>query len=122
MLGVGQQVAGHSQDLVVDDGGAASDLAAGSGGGRALAGAGDDEFADELGQGGEDVEDESAAGGGGVQVLVQRGEADLALPDFLSAKIFRQPAAVRASIWRSIFCPLVNTRALALLVPCVSKG
>lgn len=39
----------------------------------------DDEFADELRQRRKDVEDESAAGGGGVQVLVQRGEADASL-------------------------------------------
>ncbi|MBB2742601.1 UNVERIFIED_ORG: hypothetical protein FHR35_002423 [Microbispora rosea subsp. rosea] len=50
--------------------------AAGASGGQALVGADDDEFADELREGGEDVEDEPAAGGGGVEVLMQRGEAD----------------------------------------------
>lgn len=55
---VGQQVTGGPDDLLGGD---------------------DDEFANELREHGEDVEDESAAGGGGVQVLVQRGEADAAL-------------------------------------------
>jgi hypothetical protein len=41
-------------------------------------GADDDEFADELGEGGKDVEDQPPAGGGGVELLVQGGEADLA--------------------------------------------
>ena len=45
--------------------------------GQALAGAGDDQFPDELGQGREHVEHQPPAWSGGVQVLVQRGEADL---------------------------------------------
>ena len=69
--------------------GSAESLPPGAGGVEALAGAFDDELADELCQCGEDVEDEPAAGGGCVEVLVERGEADL-------------PAA---------FCPPVETRA-----------
>jgi hypothetical protein len=37
---------------------------------------------DELGQRGKDVEDEPAAGRGGVEVLMQRGEPDLAFAQF----------------------------------------
>ncbi|GHA39030.1 hypothetical protein GCM10010372_44010 [Streptomyces tauricus] len=45
-------------------------------------GALDDELADELGEAGKDVEDESAAGGGGVEVLVERSEANAAVAEF----------------------------------------
>lgn len=58
--------------------GASADPPAGAGG-EALLGADGDECANELRERGEDVEDESAAGVGGVQVLVQRSEADAAL-------------------------------------------
>jgi hypothetical protein len=58
------------------------DPAAIAGRDQALVGADDDEFADELIERGEDMEDEPAAGGGGVEVLVQRGEADPAVAQF----------------------------------------
>jgi hypothetical protein len=71
-------MSGRADDLRADDRRAPADAASGAGGGEAFAGAGDDELADELGQGGEDVEDEPTAGGGGVQVLVQALEPDVA--------------------------------------------
>jgi len=77
-VGVGQQVSGGADEFGVDDRGPAADAPPGAGGRQAFAGAGDDQLADELGQGGEDVEDEPAAGGGGVEVLVEGGEADVA--------------------------------------------
>ena len=61
--------------------GTAEPLPAGPSGVQALMGAFHDELADEFGQGGKDVEDvkdQPAAGRGGVERLVQRGEADAA--------------------------------------------
>jgi hypothetical protein len=44
------------------------------------------------------------------------------LPDFLSAKIFRHPAAVSASSCRSSFCPPVDTRAYPISISVPTSG
>jgi len=86
-------------------------------------------------QGGDHVDEvlEAAA------VAVERGDHDVSpgsrkawhafssgrsafLPDFLSAKIFRHPAAVRASSCRSSFCPPVETRACPILISVRTSG
>ncbi|MGW0531121.1 hypothetical protein [Streptomyces sp. NPDC003032] len=44
------------------------------------------------------------------------------MPDFLSAKIFRHPAALSASSCRSSFCPPVDTRAYPILISVRTSG
>jgi len=74
----GQQVACVADLLGGHGRGPAEAHAAGAGGIQSFAGALDDQLADELGQGCEDVENQTSAGRGGVEVLVQRRESDLA--------------------------------------------